>query len=399
MNPLWEKFTRFCKETRQAFNIIQKKGPLTKNDLLIPFQTNLSTLNRIIEPLEKERLIVEAGIGESSGGRKPVLYDLNPKRFYILGLDISRPYTQMVLTNPKMDILYRDFFTMDETLTPQNTVGRIAELLTEALERLQIAPDLLLGIGLGTVGPMDRERGVLINPKNFAAPGWIGIPIKKLLQDQFELPVFVDNGANTAVLMESLYGQGRLFPNISYFNCSIGIRTGATSDGTIVRTIDNAEDAFGHMVIDVKGESCDCGNHGCIECYSSIHAILRNYHTAVKIGRTSKIEKPLADIDYMDICAAAEEGDDLSREVICNAAAFFGVGLTNYINLFNPGLVILSGPLVSHSNLFYQMSTETAMKRIYSKEANRIIFSKGGQFGDDAISLGAAAMVIEEALR
>jgi predicted NBD/HSP70 family sugar kinase len=395
MKSIQEIISHLSEEGKELLSLFQKKGPLTKQDLLEVVKTNLSTLNRMIQPLEDERLVVEAGIGESSGGRKPVLYDLSASKFYVLGIDISRPYTQLVITDPKMHILKKQIFLMDESYTPEKTARQIHKLFLEAMAELGIEKPLFLGAGLGTVGPLDRERGIMINPNNFAAPGWNGIAIKQLLEHQLQLPVLIDNGANTAVLAEHLFGMGKEFQNIVYFNCSIGIRTGAISAGTIVRTINDAEDAFGHMVVDVDGELCDCGNYGCIECYASIHSVIKKFGAAVKKGRSTRIRKPVDQLNYVEICQAAEAADELAREIISGAAAIFGAGLANYINLLNPGLVILSGPLINQSDLYYRVSIDTASKRLYSKETGGIIFSKGGHFGGDAISVGAAAMVIE----
>lgn len=391
-------FGQMSIEGKQVFSLLQKNGPMTKNDLLEILKINFTALNRIMEPLEKDQLITEAGIGESSGGRKPVLYDLNLNRFYLLGIDISRPYTEIVITNPKMDVLYKNVFTMDETFSPEKTIQTITSLFQEGLRELTIDKGNFLGAGLGTVGPLDRSNGIMIRPKNFAASGWTGAPIKDLLEQALEFPIVIDNGANTAILAEINFGVGKGFRNITYFNCSTGIRTGAISAGAIIRTINDAEDAFGHMVIDVDGELCNCGNYGCIDCYSSIYAIVHKYIAALKQGRSTTITNPIETIDYIDICQAAEQNDTLAKEIIINAAIIFGAGLANYINLLNPGLVILSGPLISHSELYYQVASETAAKRLYDKEPNRIIFSKGGRFGDDAIALGAAVMVVESYL-
>jgi predicted NBD/HSP70 family sugar kinase len=391
-------FDQIGKDGKQVYSLLQKNGPLTKNDLLEMLRTNFTTINRVMEPLGKEQLITEFGIGESSGGRKPVLYDLNLKRFYLLGVDISRPYTETIIANPKMDVLYKNTFNMDETYTPEKTVQTIASLFQEGLRQLAIAKGNFLGVGLGTVGPLDRPNGIMSRPKNFAAPGWIGTPIKYLLEQALELPVVIDNGANTAILAEYYYGAGKGYRNIAYFNCSTGIRTGAISAGSIVRTINDAEDAFGHMVINVDGELCNCGNYGCIDCYSSIYAIVHKYIAALKQGRSTVIIKPIDTIDYTDICQAVEQNDTLAKEIIINAATIFGAGLANYINLFNPGLVILSGPLISHSELYYQIASEVASKRLYDQESNQIIFSKGGRFGSDAIALGAAVIAVENCL-
>ncbi len=399
MSDIGQFFAKLSPGGKETFSLLQKDGPLTKNDLLVRAKTNLSTLNRIMQPLESERFVVETGVGESSGGRKPVLYDLNKKKFYVLGIDISRPYTQLIITNPKLDIVDKRFFNMDESHTPEKTTRLIGCIVEEFIAKLNIERQAILGAGLGTVGPLDRSQGIMINPVNFAASGWVGVPIKSILEQELKLPVVIDNGANTAVLAEHYLGAGKTYKNIAYFNCSIGIRTGAISAGNIVRTINDAEDAFGHMVIDfVDGELCSCGNYGCIERYSSIVAIVQKFTVALKKGRISKVTKPIEQIDYLDICTAAETGDELAKEIINNAATIFGAGLANYINLLNPSLVILSGPLIKESELFYQICITTALKRIYSKTNNRIIFSRGGHFDENAISLGAAAMVIERYL-
>jgi len=383
-------------EAKKIFHLIQKKGPLTKNTLLHITGMKLSTLNRTMLPLEENNLIIEAGVEESSGGRKPVLYDVNPGTYYSVGIDISRTYTRVITSNLKMNILGMRQFPMNEKCSPTETVKLISEAVTAILAQLNIQESQLLGAGLGTVGPLDREKGIMINPLHFPAEGWDHTPIKRLLEEKLELPVVIDNGANVAVLAEHFFGDGRNYSNLAYFNCGIGIRTGAIASGRIIRTINDAEDAFGHMVVDVDGERCSCGNFGCIECYSSIIQITRKFVSELKKGRTSSISKPVEDIIYLDICRAAEEDDALAREIITGAATIFGTGLANYINLLNPGLIILSGPLVKNSKLFYDISSELALKKHYLRENNRVIFKRSGCFGDNAMAVGSAAMVIEE---
>ncbi len=386
-----------CNESKLIFSLIQKKGPITKSELLLITNMKLTSLNRFMQPLEEQQLIIEVGTGKSTGGRKPTLYDVIPQKYYFAGVDISRTYTQVVITNLKMQVLLEQQFPMTEFDTPQKTVKMIADIIA-IFKQTSTDEAMLLGVGLGTIGPLDREEGVILNPMNFSASGWRDTPIKKILEKELNLPVFVDNGANTAVIAEYLFGGGRNCNNIAYFNCGIGIRTGVISSGTIVRTINDAEDAFGHMIIDVDGEPCCCGNYGCIECYSSIPAITEKFISALKKGRTSNITKPIQEIAYMDICSVAEQKDELAREVIISAATILGAGLANYINLLNPHLVILSGPLIKHSELFYQVCTNVALKKYYLKEESKIIFSKGGHFKDCAIAVGAAAMVIENCI-
>ncbi|MGE4283312.1 MAG: ROK family protein, partial [Clostridia bacterium] len=222
-------FQGLCGEAKELFSLLQKKGPLTKNDLILMTGMKLTSMNRVMQPLEEQKLIVEMGIGESSGGRKPVLYDVNPSRHYAIGIDISRIYTQVVITNLKMKIVFKKQFLMTQAFTPIRTVEAISELIHNALQQLVISKSSVIGVGLGTIGPMNREEGVVLNPRNFSAVSWLNVPIRQMLEQALDLPVLIDNGANTAVLAELLFGCGRDYKNIAYFNCGIGIRTGAIS--------------------------------------------------------------------------------------------------------------------------------------------------------------------------
>lgn len=385
-------------EAKAIFGIILRKGPLTKGDILDMSKMKLSTLNRVMQPLEDEGLIIESSVGESTGGRKPVLYDVSPRHYYLVGVDISRTYTQMVVTNLKTDILYQKQFLMDESSTPQQVVHLISEFIDDASRKLLMSKDTTMGIGIGTVGPLDRIKGKILNPRSFLTKGWNDVPIKDMVEDRAGLPVTIDNGANTAALAEYIHGVGKGFNNIVYINCGVGIRTGAISSGMIVRTINNAEDAFGHMVVDVDGDLCSCGNYGCIECYSSIHSIVKKFVSEMKKGRITMVKGVLEELNYIDVCRAAESGDQLAKEVIINAGTILGIGLANYINLLNPEIVILSGPLIKHCRLFFDTCTSVALKKCYLKGESRIQFSRGGFFQDNAIAVGAAASMIEEVL-
>ena len=376
--------------------LIQKKGPITRNQIMDITKMKLNTLKRFMQPLLDEGFIIEADIGESTGGRPPVLYDVNPKAYYIIGIDISRLYTEVAITNLKMNII--DLHRFPAPSSPQATIRQISAYVNRKLEQLSLHKSMALGVGIGAVGPLNRNKGIIVNPVNFSTDTWANVPIKDIVEQELKLPAILDNGANAAVLAERFFGIGKDIDNISYFNCGVGIRTGTIYSGNIINSINDHEDAFGHMVIDVDGELCHCGDYGCIESYCSIPSITNNFVSELRKGRSSFISKPIEELNYLDICNAADKNDDLAREVIINAATLFGVGLANYINLLNPKLVILSGPLIKSSSLFYKTCVKEAQKRQYIKNASIVGFSRGGHFKDNAISVGAAVEFVEEML-
>lgn len=294
-----------------------------------------------------------------------------------------------------MQIICKERFVMDKTFSPTKTVEKIGKIFRKMQATYNLEAASFIGAGLGTVGPIDKDLGMICNPIKFDSPDWMNVPIQKMLETELALPVFIDNGANTAILAEYLFGQGKGFSNMAYFNCGVGIRTGAISKGRIIGSINNNEDAFAHMVIDVDGEPCLCGNFGCIECYCSADAITKKLISSIKRGRSSILSDSINDLDFTKICHAAENNDDLAKEIIIESATTLGVGLANFINLINPSLIILSGPLIKSSSLFYKVSTEVATKKQFLKGHKDIIFLRGGEFDENAISIGAASLVVE----
>lgn len=390
-------FEELKQDRKEIFNLIQKKGPLSKQGIQQLTNLKLTTLNRIINDLLSSELIVEEALGESTGGRKPTLYNVNSTNFYIIGIDISRTYTQIVVTNLRMQILKENRFFMEEKYSPRQVLEYITDITGRLLSELKINKQQILGIGVSAVGPLDRDTGILLNSINFEGDNWRNISIKKELVNLFKLPVIIDNGANSAVLAEYFYGSGKSLENIAYINCGVGIRTGVITSGRIVRSINDRDDAFGHMIIDIDGKACYCGNYGCVESYASIPSIVNDYKGKLERGNVSLINKRLDEITYLDVFDEADKGDAYAKGVMLDSALVFGSALTNYINLLNPQLIILSGPTVYKSEIFYKVSTETALKKINSASTN-IKFSKGGCFKEYAMAVGAAAMIVEASI-
>lgn len=371
----YKSFESLNDRGKYIFDIVQKKGPITKNELIDKTKIKLTTLNRDIQNLIDKKIIVETDTGKSTGGRKPSLYDVNPSEFYIIGIDISRTYTKIVITNLKLKIIE------ERLLSHEYKIENISEITPTSIKdlctKLHIQKSSIIGIGIGIVDGFNIK------------------PLYDVLDKELDAIICVDNGANAAVIGEYNFGSGKGKKNIAYINCGVGIRTGIISSGVLIRTINNLEDAFGHMIVDANGELCSCGNHGCIESYVSISNITKKFINEMKEIKVSDFNKNLNSINYRDVCSLAERDNEIAMNIIKNSALYFGIGLANYMKLFNPELIILSGPLIQHSELFYDTSKEIAFEKCHIKN-NNIQFSNGGHYKDNSIAVGACAMIIQK---
>lgn len=376
----------------EILNIIHKKGSITKKDLQAITDIKLTTLNRAMKTLEDNKLIEEIGTSESTGGRKAVEYAAAKKAIYVIGVDISRTYVRLVLMNFKMDILMDEEFLLDYSFSPEKTVEKIAYLIDKMLRVLSINKNEVLGIGIGTVGPLDRGRGIILNPKGFFNGNWKDVNLKEMIEKSVLIPCIIDNGANTAILAEYFFGKGKGLKTVIYIHCGVGIRSAVITDEIIIRTINDSEDAFAHMIIDASGEECMCGNKGCIEGYSSIEAIVKRYNCIEEKVSEASVEEA-----YKDILIAASQNDNTALEVINKGTEALGIGLANLVRILNPQLVILSGPLIMRCTSYYEKTIEVFYKNNCMN--NKVTFSKGGEFQENVIAVGAGLMVIESCLK
>jgi predicted transcriptional regulator len=129
----------------EILNYIHTNGPVTKNGLIKKMRLKLTTLNRSMRLLESKNLIVESGISLSTGGRKPVEYDVALDGVYTIGIDISRTYVQVVVINLKMQVLKKCRFDMDGDMTPEKCVARIADAIELMNSKLSINNNMILG--------------------------------------------------------------------------------------------------------------------------------------------------------------------------------------------------------------------------------------------------------------
>lgn len=374
-------------------NLIQKKGSITKKDLQIAADVKLTTLNRAMKILEDNNLIVEVGTCESTGGRKAVEYSVVEEGIYVIGIDISRTYVKLVLSNLRMDIIKNEQFSLDYSFSPEKTINEISSLIKKFLLELSIDKREILGIGIGTVGPMDRDSGIILNPKGFFHSGWVNVPLKEMIESELSIPCFIDNGANTAILAEYSIGKGRGLKNVVYIHCGVGIRSAVITDGSIIRAINDSEDAFAHMVVDIDGYDCGCGNQGCIESYVSLNAITKRS----KLKREEFISSNEKENNYNDILNSEQLDNEITEEIIYKSAEVLGVGIGNLARILNPQLIILSGPLIMNYDLFYPRAVEVFHKNNCMN--NQVEFSKGGELKESVIAIGSCLMVINHYLK
>lgn len=384
------------KSLKLLYSLVRKLGPVRINTLSELTGYKHVTCTRLLDELVQEGLIYDSGIGESSGGRKPLMYVIKPDAYYAIGVEITNLFTTVLLLDLNLDIVDVEKLRMDSQCTGEYTLNFVSRCVDKLLSKHNIQREKMLGIGIGVLDQIDEETSAIINPHLFPAGGWDNLNIVDYLQQNNNTTVFIDNGTTLAALAEYRKNYWKETDNLVFVSSDMGIRCGTILNGRLVRNKMEMDDAFGHMVVDLHGRRCSCGSYGCLHAYSSLPAILDEIVRRMKRGLVSYLQDKVPnveDIDFHHILHALEKEDTLCLEVVKEAAYYFGIGLSNLIFLLRPDIVVCGGTLVPKP-LFYEVFSETAQSRLmyYPNSQVKIIKSTAAY---NIVAQGAGCMVLD----
>lgn len=361
---------------------IQANGETSKTELKQHFKVTQTTLSRILDSLVEDRLVFMSGTGIAAGGRPPLLYRVTPSAGYYIGVELSRTHVTVILVNASFNILAEVSFPMDGACTPEKTMTKIIGKIEELKNEFIGDSDLIAGIGIGSVGPIDRKRGIILSPEGFQAAGWENVPVTFLLSEALGIPVYLSNGADTAGLAEYHLGDYR-DEKILYMISGYGIRGSYIQNGFTGNVNAGDASALGHITIERNGRRCVCGNRGCLLAYTSIGSIIDEIHKIF----------PEIDVHHAnDLIPLINEGHREIRRIALGSAELYGTGLANMVNILHPDAVILHGKLIYQCDSYFEKVKETIELSIYQKD--RPLTIKRGNLGEQAAAVGAAIDVL-----
>jgi transcriptional regulator, MarR family len=375
-------------------NVIRERGPISRSD--IAKLTNLTppTVTNITNRLLESELIFEYMMGESSGGRPPVLLKINPEAFNIIVVHISSNKINAYLTDVEINVKDK----LSEGIPVSGDRDWVIDRAKEFISKLMDESDREIeGIGVIVHGPAKSREGISLFAPNL---GWRNVPIKSIIEEKYDIPVFVENDVRAMALGEYWYGSGKDVNNMVFLKVGYGLGSAIVLDGSLYRGINDSAGEVGHTTIDISGPRCSCGNYGCFEALASEHALTQRFIKAIKEGQYSHLADEARNIDEIapsDIYTAAREGDGLALSIMDQEARYLGIGIANIFNIFNPELVVIGGGITEARDLIEEKMIETVEERSLEScyGSGNIVFSK---LGDEATLKGAANMVLKEVI-
>lgn len=310
---------------------------------------------------------------------------------FIIGIDIGG-------TNAPCAILSGDGKIINMLEKKTLAEGGVKEVIKSFVDSINELKTLekdkkIEAIGIGAPGTLNHKTRTIITSPNL--PHWKDIPIVDMIQKEVNIPVFLDNDANCAVMAEHWLGNAKGTKNVVLMTLGTGIGGGIIINNEIYRGSHGSAGEIGHTTISSKGTKCSCGNFGCLEAYASANATLRRAKEKLKRNdiKSSLLKLKLSDITSLTIYEEAEKGDRFSQDLLKETGTYLGIGIANIANTFDPDVILIGGGFSEASKYLIPAAIDEAYKRSFKPIMDRIEVKKVA-LGNMAGLIGAGKLAL-----
>ncbi len=373
--------------------LLYKKGPQSASVLNKKINVSLPTTRSILDDLIREKIVCTSGIGDSQGGRKPVIYSLEEDAFYILAIEIGHYKAKAIIVNSlnKEKTEVKEFETNIDDPDLETKLDKvIGELLIEA----NIDRDKIEAIGVSMPGLIDSERGINHTIKKQELRG-----IGTRLSEHFGIRTYIENDARMQALGEFVFGKARNTKNTMVLNWNWGIGLGMILNGEIFRGSVGFAGEFSHIRVEENGKLCECGKRGCLQTIAGARHLLDMACVEVRKGTISQLTTIFGDAPEKmvpaDIINCAQKGDELSISLLNTISTRLAWGLSILIQLYNPELIMLNGPLAK-AGQFILIPIRQALNQYCLQNISENVRIEISDLGEHSGLKGVTVMVFQK---
>ncbi len=376
--------------------VIRKNGPISRTDISKITELNIVTVSNYVNHYIKKGLVVEGELDESTGGRKPVLVELNSKSGYIVGVGLNMLSIVGVLVDLEINVIAE----LKRERPPENSeavIQKMVDMAAEIIEKAEIDKEKIVGVGVGVPGIID-ERGRTIRwPQSLGEKDLsVCLSIKDTFEKRLNIPTFVENDANAAVLGEKWLGLDRDVRHMLYMFSGVGI--GVLVNGEIYR---GATGAAGELGITSFKASKEYANDIATQLgrWEMDIGMVRHATTLMEKGEKSVLKDFVQGnydkLTFKEIVKAVKEKDALALKVVEKAGQDLGQKIAFLVNLLNPEIVVIGGGIEDCGAPLLD-AIKSAVKEWSVEEASSQVKIIPSAFGENAVALGVVGIVARE---
>lgn len=378
--------------SRLVLKTIYDQGQASRAGVARLTHLTRTTVSDVVAELMEDGLVEEVGQGPSAGGKPPTLLSVIDDSRHLIGIDLADSEFRGGVINLRGEVRYR------LSLPVNDRDGQAAlALVFELIDGLVAAAESpLLGVGIGTPGLMDAQRGVVRHAVNL---DWRNLPLGDLLEERYQLPAYIANDSQAAALAEYTFG-GRNVSNLIVVKVGRGTGAGIVLNGQLHYGDGFGAGEIGHVVMVEGGERCRCGRSGCLETVASSRALVRRAQAIAARDPDSILHQFVStpqEINTEVVLQAFQAGEEALRPVIGEVGRYLGMAAANLVGALNVQHIVIAGSVARFGGAL--------LEPIIHEMRQRSLASLGSEthveissLGPDIVILGAAALLLTNEL-
>lgn len=283
------------------------------------------------------------------------------------------------------------------SITAKNSEADVKNIVSDIKALLKshgLSGNDVVGVGIGCPGAVSPEKGVV---DIFPNLGWYKVPLVQMIKKEFDIPVRISNDANVAVLAENVYGAAKGYKNVIMFTLGTGVGGGVVIDGKLYKGNDGKGAELGHSTLILGGIPCTCGRTGCIECYVSATALIRQTKAAMNQNPDSAMwnlcNGDLNNVSGKTAFDAEKAGDKAAKEVVDTYCVYLAESMMNMFNIFRPEAFILGGGISSQGENLTKRLKAYCSEHFYGYKLAPEVDILTAKLKNDAGIIGASLLV------
>ncbi|MEZ9551016.1 ROK family protein [Vibrio breoganii] len=324
----------------KVYQLIDQFGPISRIDLSKLSALAPASITKITRELIDAHLIHETVVQEAtSRGRPAVGLQTNNEGWQFLSLRLGRGYLTIALHELGGEVITEKYIDIEERHQDE-MLERLLSEITQFFEDKGAVLERMTSIAITLPGLVHSESGLVLQMPHFDVKY---LELGPALYKATGLPVFIANDTRAWALAEKLFGNSQQNKNSVLISIHNGIGAGIILEDKVLQGRLGNVGELGHIQVDPNGYPCHCGNRGCLETVASSHALLRQAQEAIAAGDETSLE--LATLSVINICMAANNGDEVALKIIKQLAKRLGMAVSLVVNMFNPEKVLIGGDI------------------------------------------------------
>jgi len=353
------------------------------------------TAKTLLDELITMGVVMTSGIGDSRGGRKPALYSLVAGAFNILTIGIEHHSVKLAIFNCHNELITK-IRTFSANVNDRDLTDKLHEVSTELIAEAGIDDSKIVAMGVYMPGLVNSVTGI-----NYAIKDEAYQSIGKTLKKRFGKIIYIDNDARMQALGEFIFGKAKNSRNALVINWSWGLGLGMILNGQLYGGSTGFAGEFGHIKLDENGILCYCGKRGCLETVASSQSILNMAIRGIEEGTisqlTTRFKDNLSSLNPEDVVNAARAGDEFSISILNKVGNSFGKGLAVLIQLLNPEIIVLGGP-ISKAQQFILNPIQQTLNQDCLEQISTNVRIEISEIDDQSGLLGLCARLFQKVL-